>query len=214
MNADENEPPYVRPARLIVAAGRYRRHGPGPWYAVAGGAVCLAFISRDGALWPAAGPGLSQTPADGLSGYGLGRLRRAGARDRGIVSVRGPARPHCDRALCSGHQPTGLDTVRILGPHTTLVVLTPWSRLCSLPRCQNPKPHGRPRLEKDTSAHSGPARSQSRAARTEKRGRPQGRRLQRAASPTGSRPVRMRLTVTAVLSSPFPTANSLSGNKP
>ena len=121
MNADENVPPYVRPACLIVAAGRYRRHGPGPWYIAAYGAVCLAFFicrdgCRDGALWPAACPGLSQTLADGLSGYGLGCLRRTRACDCGVVPVRGPARPRCDRDLCSGHQPTSLDTVRVLAP--------------------------------------------------------------------------------------------------
>ena len=100
-----------------MAAGRYRRDGPGSWYAVACGAARVAFISRDGALWPAACPGLSQTLADWVSGHGLDRLRRTGTCDCGGVSVRGPARPGGNRDLCSGHQRTGLDAVRILAPY-------------------------------------------------------------------------------------------------
>ena len=120
IHADDNAPPCLRSACLIMAAGRYRRDGPGPWYAMACGTACVAFIGRDGPLWPAACPGLPQTPADWVSGYGLGRLRRAGTCDCGGISVRGPAwsRGNCD--LCSGHQCTGLDTVRVLTPHPTL----------------------------------------------------------------------------------------------
>ena len=103
-----------------MAAGRYRRDGPGPWYAMACGTACVAFIGRDGPLWPAACPGLPQTPADWVSGYGLGRLRRAGTCDCGGISVRGPAWPDSNRDLCSGHQCTGLDTVRVLVPHPPL----------------------------------------------------------------------------------------------
>ena len=80
----------------------------------------MAFVGRDGALWPAACPGLSQTAADWVSGYGLDRLRRTGTCDCGGISVRGPARPGGNRDLCSGHQRTGLDTVRILARYTTL----------------------------------------------------------------------------------------------
>ena len=117
--ADDNAPPYVRPACLIVAASRYRRDGSGPWYAVACRAACVAFIGRDGALWTVACPGLSQALADWISGYGLGRLRRTSARDCGGVSVRWPAWPRGNRDLCPGHQCTGLDTVCILAPHPT-----------------------------------------------------------------------------------------------
>ena len=69
------------------------------------------------ALWPAACPGLSQTLADWVSGHGLDRLRRTGPCDCGGVSVRGPARPGGNRDLCSGHQRTSLDAVRILAPY-------------------------------------------------------------------------------------------------
>ena len=98
-----------------------------------------------------------------------------------------------------------------------LILLTPRSRLCSLPRCQNINPRVRPRLEKDTQVPSVPAKPQNRPVSTEKRSRPQGRRAQTAgqkARLTGSHLVRMRLTVTAVLSFPFPTTNSLRENKP
>ena len=118
IHADDNAPPCLRSACLIMAAGRYRRDGPGPWYAMACGTACVAFISRDGPLWPAACPGLPQTPADWVSGYGLGRLRRTGTCDCGGISVRGPAWPRGNRDLCSGHQCTGLDTVRVLVRHT------------------------------------------------------------------------------------------------
>ena len=120
IHVDDNAPPCVRSACLIVAAGRYRRDDPGPWYAVACGDACVAFIGRDGALWPAACPGLPQPPANSVSRYSLGHLRRAGARDCSGVSVRGPARPSSNRDLCPGHQRTSLDTVRILAPHPAL----------------------------------------------------------------------------------------------
>ncbi len=120
IRADDNAPPCIRSACLIMAAGRYRRDGPGPWYALAHGAICLAFISRDGTLRPTARPGLFQTLADWASGYGLDRLRRTGTCDCGGVSVRGPARPGGNRDLCSGHQRTDLDTVRIPARYTTL----------------------------------------------------------------------------------------------
>ena len=137
MNADDNAPPCVRPAFLVVAAGRYCRHRLGPWPAVAGGAVCLAVAGRDGALWPAAGAGLWPAPADGISGCGLGSICRAGTRDCGVVSVRGPARPRGDRGLCYGHQRAGLDTVRILAPRTT------W-RTAKPPCAVRAVPHGLP----------------------------------------------------------------------
>ena len=101
--------------------------------------------------------------------------------------------------------------------HLICLQLTPCGRLCSLPRCQNINPHGRPRLEKGRPARGVSAELQGRAVNTEKGRRPQGRRVQTAmpaTSPTGSRPVRMRLTVTAVPLSPFPTTNSLRENEP
>ena len=132
IHADDNAPPCLRSACLIMAAGRYRRDGPGPWYAMACGTACVAFIGRDGPLWPAACPGLPQTPADWVSGYGLGRLRRAGTCDCGGVSVRGPAwsrwqsrsmlwssvyRPgYCTRSCAAPHAPVYRESSTIQDP--------------------------------------------------------------------------------------------------
>ncbi len=102
IHADDNAPPCLRSACLIMAAGRYRRDGPGPWHAMACRTAGVAFIGRDGPLWPAACPGLPQTPADWVSGYGPGRLRRTGTCDRGGVSICGPAWSRGNRDLCLG----------------------------------------------------------------------------------------------------------------